>query len=156
MLSYFLLVGITDVTISVPAEFHDYIRSLDLSQYGFNISFLPESGYNTMIVYDKALIFGANLTRWFLMMMSREENIIPVCDNIELPVIFAHHLTDIGVLKKISERKKLGRGVINIPLSDSNSLKDASEFVKIYQKYQKLKISDLSEIAENRGTTAQK
>jgi len=152
LLSYFLLVGITTVDIKVNPKEYDYIRSLHLEQYGFEISFSHIIWANTMVVYDKALVFGANLTRMFQSYMAVEDtNIIPVIDNMELPIGFAHYTTDVCVIKKTAERKKMTRGMVNLPLRTEEEVKDASEFVRMYQKYHNLKIADLQEITERRG-----
>ena len=153
LLSYFLLVGITTVDIKVNPSEYDYIRSLHLEQYGFKISFSHIIRANTMVVYDKALVFGANLTRMFQSYMTAEDtNIIPVVDNMELPIGFAHYTNDLRVIKKTAERKKMTRGMVYLPLRTEKEVKDASEFIRMYQKYHNMKIADLDEIAARRGT----
>lgn len=152
LLSYFLLVGITTVDIKVDPSEYDYIRSLHLEQYGFELSFSHIIRANTMVVYDKALIFGANLTRMFQSYMAAEDtNIIPVVDNMELPIGFAHYTTDVRIIQKTAERKKMTRGMFYLPLRTEEEVKDASEFVRMYQKYHNIKIADLQEISVKRG-----
>ena len=152
LLSYFLLVGITTVDIRVNPKEYDYIRSLHLEQYGFEISFSHVIRANTMVVHDKALVFGANLTRMFQSYMAAEDtNIIPVVDGMELPIGFAHYTTDVRIIQKTAERKKMTRGMVHLPLRTAEEVRDASEFVRMYQKYHNIRIADLREVAERRG-----
>ena len=152
LLSYFLLVGITTVDIRVNPKEYDYIRSLHLEQYGFEISFSHVIRANTMVVHDKVLVFGANLTRMFQSYMAAEDtNIIPVIDGMELPIGFAHYSTDVRLIQKTAERKKMTRGMVHLPLRTAEEVQDASEFVRMYQKYHNIKIADLREVAERRG-----
>lgn len=152
LLSYFLLVGITTVDIKTDPGNYDYIRGLHLEQYGFEISFSHTIRANTMVVYDKALMFGANLTRMFQSFMAMEDkNIIPVVDDREVPIGFAHYTNEPKVIRKTAERKKMTRGMVYLPLRTKEEVKDASEFVRIYQQYHNIKIADLQEIAEKRG-----
>ena len=105
-----------------------------------------------MVVHDKVLVFGANLTRMFQSYMAAEDtNIIPVIDGMELPIGFAHYSTDVRLIQKTAERKKMTRGMVHLPLRTAEEVKDASEFVRMYQKYHNIKIADLREIAERRG-----
>ena len=151
LLSYFLLVGITTVDIRVNPKEYDYIRSLHLEQYGFEISFSHVIRANTMVVHDKVLVFGANLTRMFQSYMAAEDtNIIPVIDGMELPIDFAHYTTDVRIIQKTAERKKMTRGMVHLPLRTAEEVQDASEFVRMYQKYHNIRIADLREVAEKR------
>ncbi len=150
LLSYFLLVGITEIDIQAKFDDAEYIKSLNLEQYGFNISFTPRTHSNAMIIYDKLFLFGVNLTRSFQNYMSMEANVVPITDGRELPIIFAHHYSDTEILKKISEKKKMGRGMLNFPMTTNDEVNEVAEFVKTYQKYHKLKIADLHEIAVKR------
>ena len=59
LLSYFMLVGIKDIVILTKDR--DYVRALNLEQYGLNISFFKFNSSKKMIVYDKFLLFGVNL-----------------------------------------------------------------------------------------------
>ncbi len=152
LISYFMLVGIKDIEIHCCSADREYIKSLDLEKYGLNLSFTQCKSANTMIVHGKFILFGSNITRIFQSIMSGGENIIPVVDGIEIPLVFSAGCNDsIDLLKSISSRKKLGRGIINIPLNDEQQVKDAAEFVRIYQKYHGLPIGDLNEIAHKRG-----
>ena len=151
LLSYFLLVGITTVDIKASPKECDYIRSLHLERYGFHISFSPRIRGNTMVVFEKALIFGANLTRYFQHYMTAEDlSVIPEIDGRPLPIGFSHYTVDVSVVKRKAQRKKMGRGMLYLPLETEEAIRDASEFVRIYQKYHNVKIADLSEIARNR------
>ncbi len=151
LLSYFLLAGITTVDIKTDPNEYNYIRSLHLEQYGFKIAFSQKIRANNMVVFDKSLVFGANLTRMFQhYMMTTDVNIIPVVDNMELPIGFAHYTVDPMVIKKTAERKKMTRGMVHLPLRTMDEVKDASDFVRMYQKYHGVKIADLEEIAVKR------
>ena len=152
LISYFMLVGIKDIEIQCGGNDREYIKSLTLEQYGLNISFTHRKSLNTLVVYGKFILFGSNITRIFQSIMSGNENIIPMLDGAELPMTFSVGCNEnIDVLKKISARKKLGRGIVNIPLNNQRQIKDASEFVRIYQQYHGSLIADLNEIAQKRG-----
>ena len=152
LLSYFLLVGITTVDIKTNPDNYEYIRSMNLEQYGFKISFTQLIRANTMIVYGKSLVFGANLTRAFQSYMTAEDtNVIPIVDNKELPIAFAHYSVDPKIIRKTAERRKMTRGMVHLPLNTMEEVKDASEFVRMYQKYHDMKIADLQEICKLRG-----
>lgn len=152
LISYFMLVGIKDIEIVCSSADRAYIKSLNLEKYGLNISFNQQKSPKTLIIYGKFLLFGSNITRIFQSIMSCGENTIPVVDGIDVPVVFSAGANNsIDLLKSISNRKKLGRGIINIPLNNEQQVNDAAEFVRIYQKYHGLLIGDLNEIAHNRG-----
>ena len=145
LLSYFMLVGISDIYIKTKNT--DYIRGLHLEQYGLNISFFPPNSEKAMVIYDKFLLFGANLTRYFRSFMESEKNTIPVLDGAELPILFTHNPSfPIEWHKEKSERRTLGRGLIKLPMNE-----DASKFVEIYERNSGLKIADLDEIAKARN-----
>lgn len=153
LLSYFLLVGITSINIKTNHKNNDYIQSLNLEQFGIRINYGDTTSSNTMIIYDKFLLFGANLTRVFQSYMTEKEtNITPVVDERELPVIFTHSISsDFEVIRKKAERRKMTRGMIYLPLVTTKNLNDASDFVRIYQNNHKIKIADLYEIAYKRA-----
>ena len=152
LLSYFMLVGITTINIQANYKECEYIRSMNPEQYGLKISFNQCIKANTMVVYDKALIFGANLTRVFQSYMSADDvSIIPVAENIELPIAFSHYNIYLPEIIKTAQRRKMTRGMICLPLNTSEQIKDASEFVRIYQQNHNVKIADLKEIAVKRG-----
>ena len=154
LLSYFLLLEITDITIQTD---DDAIKGMDLSHYGFNVSYRQASGSKTMVVYGKTLLFGAYLSKQLLNMMAAEENIIPVIDGIKVPVLFAHGTFDsIEEARKTAKYRSLYRGMVNLPLDTHENVKDAECFVRIYEKYHGNKFCNLSEIAYCRGISERK
>lgn len=153
LLSYFLLVGITDITIKTSLP--EYIKGLHLEQFGLSVSFSRPSSDKVMAVNGKTLLFGGNLTRKFQNMMGMEEDTVPSVDGLELPFLFAHQNKPLQELIPAAKRSPLGRGMINLPLNTSEQIRDASEFVRIYQENHGLKIADLKEIAWRRGLLKQ-
>ena len=145
LLSYFMLVGITDVYIQTTKK--DYVRNLHLEKYGLNISFFPFSNRKTIVIHDNFLLFGANLTRYFQGFMQNENNIIPVVDGKELPMFFTCHASFSPEWHREHGVKKcLTRGMVFLPLNE-----DAEAFIQIYERNSGQKIADLREIAERRG-----
>ena len=145
LLSYLMLVNITDIYIQTTKR--EYIQNLHLEQYGLNIRFCPFGHEKSIVVCEKFLLFGANLTRYFQSFMYSNKNVIPVLDGKELPIIVTHHPSfPLDWHKEHCERKNLGRGMICLPLNE-----DAEQFVKIYERNSNRKIADLSEIAKNRN-----
>ena len=144
-----MLVGIKDIVILTKDR--DYVRALNLEQYGLNISFFKFNSSKKMIVYDKFLLFGVNITRQFQSCMASEKNISLSIGGERMPIRFSvsgRHDVDGDI-----EIKSLPRGVVYIPLTEQEHIEDASLFVDLYEKYHKTKISDLSEIARLRGLT---
>lgn len=145
LLSYFMLAGIKDIYIN--SKKREYIRALQLEKYGLNIQFFPFVDQNVMVVYDKFLLFGANLTRYFRSYMQSTENIIPVVDGRELPMLFTHYASfPMDWHKKNCEKRRMTRGMVYLPLDQ-----DAEGFVQIYEANSSQKIADLDEIARNRN-----
>lgn len=151
LLSYFMLVGITNITIKGINK--SYIKKLSLNKYGVNISYdIPRNITKKMIVYDKVLFFGSNITRLFKSYMNSNSNIRIFVDKKELPILFAHgEKNDIDLIKENAEIKNIGRGMVYIPLNSKKQLEDASKFVEIYQNNSGLKLSNLKEIKEKRN-----
>jgi len=149
MISYFMLVGIKEIYIQTKDK--DYIRKLKLEEYGVTINFgIPILG-RTMIVYDKFLLFGANLTRYFENCMSTNEDMQLSLENQIVPVLFASTKGyDLNWYKKKAEIKNFGRGMVYIPLSNKDAIIDADVFVKVYEKYHESKIADLHELSRVR------
>jgi len=150
LLSYFMLAGIKD--IAIITDDRDYIRNMDLSQYGLNISYTSMGARRTMLVYDKFLLFGVNITRQLQYCMLVDENIGMILHERKIPIVFSK-----GVLINYSDKslkeigmKSLGRGTIYIPLGTEEEMEDASRFVDIYERYNRMKIADLNEIAKLR------
>ena len=150
LLSYFLLLGITDLTIVM--DHFDMLESLSLSDYGFKISnSMPLSG-KVFVVYGKSLLFGAYLSRQLTNMMAANENIIPTIDGVEVPFLFTHHWEpDVINHLQYAKRRSLYRGMINLPLNTESQVHDATTFIQIYEKNHPVHYCDLNEIAKNRG-----
>ena len=149
LLSYFMLVGITDIAILTRDR--EYIRSLNLGQYGLNISFFKVNSPQKMVIDGRFFLFGVNITRCFQSCMASEKNISLSIGGERIPIRFS--LANCDYLGGDIDNKSLPRGVIYIPLMDQEQIEDASLFVDLYEKYHKTKISDLSEIARLRGLT---
>ncbi len=147
LLAYFMLVGITDIAIMTKDR--DYVRSLNLEKYGLNISFFNLTSEKKMVINDKFLLFGVNITRQFRNCMASDDNISLFLGDKKIPITFYN-----GTLsrdpKKV-DKKVLGRGTVYIPIHTDEELEDATLFIEIYEKYHANKISDLKEISILRG-----
>ncbi len=149
LMSYFALAGIRDIEIrSFDIE---RINALHLSEYGFNISFSPLPGNKVMVVYEKALVFGANLTRYFQSFLSQEHDIVPTVDGRDVPILFLHGDTVPETAIRLAERKPMTRGMVLIPMDKAAEAAEAAQFVRIYQKYHGLSVCDVAEICKKRG-----
>lgn len=151
LLSYFMLAGIREIDILTRDR--QYVRGLNLEQYGLKIGFDLRYLQHTMVVRGKFLLFGANLTRYFLNFMHGEQNIRLTLGDREIPICFVHRETgDLGVAVSQAEPRNLGRGILCLPLETPEQIRDASAFVQIYEK-QHPKIADLMEISRLRFRT---
>ncbi len=151
LLSYYMLVGVNKIYIKATMEQQKYIKKLKFEKYGMEIYFTNPNQNKLLIIDEPIFVFGVNLTRTFQSYMSQEVDIIPTIDNFELPIVFFHNSYNKELSYSKAERRKMGRGMIKISLASKEDIKDASEFVKIYQKHHNQKIADLEEIAINRG-----
>lgn len=123
-----------------------------MKQYNINVYYEHKESKKKMIIYDKMLLFGVNLTRQFQDAISNNENIRLSLNNEELPIVFIKDCKNDYINEKNKYKlKKLGRGTIKIPLITKDNIKDASDFVRIYEQNNKEKIADLSEICMRRG-----
>lgn len=150
LLSYFLLLEITDVTI-ITDQF-DSLSQLSLSDYGFKITNqLPSSG-KVFAVYGKTLLFGSYLTQQLTNMMAASEDIIPIIDGVEVPFLFTHHWEHDAINHlEHTKRRSLYRGMINLPLNTLNQADEATTFIHIYEKNHPVSFCNLKEIAKSRG-----
>lgn len=151
LLSYFLLVGITDVSIFTKDR--EFARNQDFRQYGLNVIWNRSfDDRRSVVVFDKFFLFGANITRYFQNFLTSSHNVIPVLDGRELPIAFTDEPKFSWAWhKKTCERKSMGRGITCLPLKTPEEIADASAFIGIYEKYHQKRIADLAEIAQNRG-----
>lgn len=151
ILSYFMLVGITDIAVlSQDKSCLSNKRYVDLGLHLCSTSFNAEK---TMIVYGKFLLFGANLTRYFQYCMAQDSNMSLMLHHKNIPIVFSHWGASNSAEwnTERAEKKPLGRGTIFIPLHTPEEITDASYFVSIYEKYHNCRIADLGEIAKLRG-----
>ena len=150
LLAYFMLAGIKKVAILTREK--SYVNSLHLEQYGLDISFFRFRSDKTMVVTDKVLLFGVNVTRQFQNCMANEQSVFLALGDRMLPILFVRGDSDqIETVLKRAERKNLARGTICLPMRTLQEQKDAEAFVKMYEKNHGNKISDLDEIARGRG-----
>ena len=147
LLAYFMLAGITDISIITKDK--DYVRGLNLEQYGLNISFFRIRSEKKMVIDGKFLLFGVNITRQFQGCMLKEDNISLCLGERMIPISF--YVNGRRVSADKLEKKSLARGTVYIPMTNDEEVRDAAEFIEIYEKYHTNKISDLHEIAKLRG-----
>lgn len=151
LISYFMLVGISKITILGCDE--KFVKKLKLEKYGLSISFNKDKikAKNKMIIYDNFFIYGANLTRIFRSYMDLKENIKVFFESCEIPVLFAHEESiDIDYIKEKSTIKKLYRGTTVVLLNSISKLKETSQFVKICESNSSYLMYDLKELSINR------
>lgn len=145
LLSYGMLVGITDFFIKTTKK--EFVKSLNLKQYGINIFFDRPFKFNYIVIYESFLLFGNNLTRYLQSFMNCGTNLIPTLNNIDIPMLFVCSQDFKNDLhKNCFDRKPIGRGMVFLPLN-----KESEIFIKCYEKHTLFKIADLMEIANNRG-----
>lgn len=150
LLSYFMLANITDITIKTNKYNEKIISKNNYSKYGLKIRFAFKSYRPVMIVCEPFLLFGSNLTRSFHFCMDSNYNMQLKLENKLIPIYFSPEgIENYKDLKDI-KIKELFRGMVYIPLKNNSKIKDASDFVRVYQNNHKYIISDLKEIAKNR------
>lgn len=151
LLSYFMLVGITD--IAVLSQDKSCLSDKRYADLGLHLHSTSLNAEKTMIVYDKFILFGANLTRYFQYCMAQDSNVSLMLHHKSIPIVFSHWGAGNSAAwnTERAEKKPLGRGTIFIPLHTPDEIADASSFVSIYEKYHNCKIADLGEIAKLRG-----
>lgn len=150
LLSLFMLAGIKDIAI-ISNEWN-YLDGLNLSQYGLNISYCSFHKAKTMIVYDKFIIFGANLTRYLNLCLSDDSATCFQLQGVDIPLLFSHvgSVKDLYKFRHGCNIRKLGRGMVYIPLNTAAERSDAEKFIQIYEKYNNCHYTDLREIASLR------
>ena len=145
LLGYFALVSIKDVTIFYSDN--DYIDSLDLKQYGFNL--LNSSGSEKKFLINNAyFLYGSSLTKMFQNCMNSNQNISLCLEEVEIGLFFDNYKFENIV--KTHDKKNIWRGIISIPIKNSNLI-DIESLIAIYQKYSRQRIMDLNEIILNRN-----
>lgn len=164
LLSYFMLVGITDILIVCREDQQQYLDNLYCwNDVGLNLLFSDKytedfiNDSNIMLFFNSVFLFTASLTRQLQAFMSSTDLITRVfsSDNKELPVFFIKRDVHKKIEIKYIENEKyscriLGRGTLSININNNDDLLDASSFVKMFQNHHNHKIADLKEIANNR------
>ncbi len=176
LLSNFLLVGIREILV-IGGEAEKILEQGN--QYGIkliydksivgtaierNKKFFQES---TMIVYGNTLIYGANLTRKYqnIISSSKGATILRSASGQNASVLFCTHEHWNEINKEIKFWKtademiasmkpsevRFGRGVVCLPMRDTEEIFTAGGFVKAVESSGQETISDLNELARNRG-----
>lgn len=164
LLSYFMLIGITDILIICNNEHQNYLSNLySWKDIGLNLfysdtydkNFVKDS--DIILFTDSVFLFTASLTRQLQGFMSSADLITRIfsSDNKKLPIYFIKRdlieKIDINSIKNESYTSKLlGRGTISINIDSMDNVLDISSFIKFYQTNHNHKIADLTEIAKNR------
>lgn len=152
LMSYFLLLEVTDVAIVTDER--EYIDSLNLPQFGFNITYTPFKSKKTMVIYGEFFLFGAYLSRQLQTLMLANEDTIPCVNGVTIPLLFTHDMIfSLELKKKNSKHKSLFRGTILIPISTIENVQDIDLFIRMYEKYHECNFCDLREISVCRGIT---
>lgn len=150
MLSYFLLVGITEISIITNKKNIEYLKQFNKKNKFIKITYTYPRNGKTMIVYDSFFLFGANITRWFQSCIAMDKNVALVLDGRDIPIIFSQDSLNIEVLLNVVDKKKLGRGIIYFPMKNKTNIKDIDGFISSYQKYHSMNIYNIEEIANTR------
>lgn len=159
LLMHYLLLGIHEIYFYTDERNEAYLSNDRYNKFGFTFCFqadrLPAQNY--MILDRPLFLFGSDLTRQFQGAMVTESAVklaptgqlstFVFCPESYLPV-YEHSPK---FLLEIAAERNLGRGMINIELSDADRISDAANFVRLYQKNTGLRIGDLEEIADSRG-----
>ena len=150
LLSYFMLVGITDICLRTTRR--EYVRGLHPEQYGLRIRFTPADSDRVMLLTEPVLLFGQSLTRSFQNCLNCERSARLELGVRPVPILFSHH-PDFSPEwhRQNCERKLLGRGMLMFPLQTPEQRRDAEAFVNLYEAYHETQIADLAELARLRG-----
>ncbi len=181
LLSNFLLVGIKDVLVITAEEPRLGCFILEeMRASGLAVSFFVQDtmelaqclrenepfikGSNVFVMADVCFLFGASLTRAYQGFMAIAEGPVHLYlnDQEKIPLFFISEKqwdlffdgnNDVGLdtLMHNCTKRKLGRGIVYLPIKTHKQLCDVSGFVRFYQEYHHLRICDLREIARNRG-----
>lgn len=175
LISNFMLVGIRDILI-VGREVQKLLGTGE--KYGLHLKYeIGNIGdalrrnpiymkFGTLITYGNVLIYGGSLTSRYQGIMSLESGAHQLISNsgVSLPVIFCtferwkdlsgrpfdwRNPEDIERDIKPLE-KRLGRGVVCLPMTNYKEITEAGLFVKIIEENCSEKIADLNELAINR------
>ena len=180
LLSYFLLVGIKDISIiGGNPEFYSQIGAqvgiqLNPCYLSLNELFQKDSSFfskNLMVVYDNAILYGANLTRTLQRIMSfqTDSHLLTTAHGAEIPLLFCsqHELTkkqstlancnNIIQVKQVlnPEFMRMNRGVVSFSIHNHEDLLNASCFVRLIELSDGQSVADIHEIAYSRGLIKQ-
>ena len=176
LLQNFLLVGIRNILI-IGGNVESLLGSGE--QYGIKLQYsscdLTESlqnhrefiDSNAMIIYGNTLVHGANLTRKYQAMMFHVDDavVMKTDGGVRVPLIFCpeNRWEIIGnkipywkntedMVRDIKPiEKAFTRGVVALPMDDSDQILTASLFVQIVEQNDGKEVANLEEIALNRG-----
>ena len=180
LLSYFLLVGIKDISIiGGNPEYYSQIGAqvgiqLNPCYLSLNELFQKDSSFfskNLMVVYDNAILYGANLTRTLQRIMSfqTDSHLLTTAHGAEIPLLFCsqHELTkkqstlancnNIIQVKQVlnPEFVRMNRGVVSFSIHNHEDLLNASCFVRLIELSDGQSVADIHEIAYSRGLIKQ-
>lgn len=159
LLSHFLLSNIREICILCSQKDRLYLQSDTFTQLGFRFFFDAEccKNRNLMILRRPCFLFGSDLTRLFQGAMLSESVVKLVPEGIEAPFLFCPaeyfpiYQKNPGYLDEIAATRTLGRGMVCIDMTDTDSRFDVANFIRMYQKSSGLSIADLDEIARAKG-----
>lgn len=158
LLSHFLLSNITNICILCSKENQNYLQSDFFAALGFRFCFDLDSctNHNLMILHRPCFLFGSDLTRLFQGAMLTESAVKLVPEGIEPPFLFCPaeyfsiYLKNPDYLYEIATVRTLGRGMVCIDMTDTDSRFDVANFVRMYRKSSGLSIADLEDIARSK------
>ncbi len=159
LLSHFLLLDVTEISILCSKENQEYLEQGGFGKFGFSFSFdfNGQSEKNLMILNRPCFLFGSDLTRLFQGAMVSESVMTLVPENIPAPFLFCPaeyavlYMKNPDYLYEIASPRTLGRGMICLDMDDIDNLMEIAAFVRIYQRSSRLLIGSLEEIAYKKG-----
>lgn len=181
LFSNFLLIGVKDIMVIAGEKDKAFIQSelANGERIGLNITYSNryESANdfigdgNVLVVFGKMILYGANITKQFQNITSQNVGGVRLVlyDGKSVPIFFCNNdlwrrttvkLDDINDVRDLSQIlnsedgiaiRKMGRGIIGLPINTYDEAIDAAEFVRLIQKTQSQYISCVEEIAWRRG-----
>lgn len=159
LLSHFLLLDVTDITVLCSRDNREYLERGNFSEFGFSFSFdlNGQSDTNLMILNRPCFLFGSDLTRLFQGAMVSESVMTLVPENMAATFLFCPseytilYMKNPNYLYEIASPRTLGRGMICIEMDGVDNLMEIASFIRIYQKSSSLLVGSLEEIAYKKG-----
>lgn len=168
LLSGFLLAGIRNIRVFCPERDRRFIEQTlgDGSRLGISLScedrkerFAPEG--NTLLIYERSLFFGAELTRRLQKAMTKTSRSTALGPCLLIPYRVLRSLHGgtyrdtqelAGLLERegLLDKKPLPRGFLKIGLDTWSGVADAAELARLAQRYGELDLCSLDEIARQR------